>query len=72
MTFKQFARLKRTEAGLSQQACALALGMSDRAAFLKLESDHYYNYGWSLKNLLDFARLLGKNASELLAEYEQI
>ena len=70
MIFKEFARLKRIEAGLSQQRCANALGMSDRAAFLKLELEKY-PHQWSLKNVQDFAALLNVQPSTLLAEYEQ-
>lgn len=69
MTFKEFARLKRIEADLSQQACANALGMTDRSAFLKLERENY-PHQWSLRNIQDFAALLDVVPSSLLMEYE--
>lgn len=69
MTFKEFARFKRIEAELSQQRCAYGLGMNDRSAFLKLESEKY-PHQWSLNNLIDFAFLLKVRPYELLAEFE--
>jgi len=69
MTFKQFARLKRIEAGLTQQQCANALGLKNRSAFLKLESSHYLNQ-WSLRYLENFASVLNLKTSQLIRQYE--
>jgi len=68
MTFAEFARQKRLEAGLSQQQCSDALGDSHRSTFLRKETG---GSEWSLKDLQKFASLLGVKASELLREFEE-
>jgi len=69
MTFKRLARLKRIEAGLTQQQCANALGLKDRSAFLKLESSRY-PHQWTLQYLEDFASILNLKTSQLIRQYE--
>ncbi len=69
MIFGQFARLKRIEAGKSQQVCAEALGFADRSSFHKLEDGERV---WKLDQVLSFAELLGLSASALIAEYENV
>ncbi len=71
LTFKQFARLKRLEAGLTQQQCANALGTKRRGAFYNLESSKR-RARWSLKSFVAFAELLGVKPSELMAEFEEM
>lgn len=67
MTFGQFARLKRIEAGKSQQVCAEALGLKHRSSFHKLEDGEY---AWTLGQVFSFAGLLGNPVGDLIAEYE--
>lgn len=67
-TFATFARLKRIEAGLSQERCAAALNYEHRSTFLRKETGLIE---WSLADLEAFAGLLGVRPSELLAEFER-
>lgn len=67
MLFGEFARLKRVEAGLTQQQCADALGFKHRSAFLKKEDG---TREWSLSEMMQFAELLDQKPSELFAEFE--
>ena len=69
MTFGEFARRKRIEAGISQQVCAEAIGLKSRSAFHKLEDGERL---WKLRQLTRFAELLDMRGSELLAEFEQL
>jgi predicted transcriptional regulator len=67
MTFGQFARQKRLEAGLSLDTVAHALGYSHRSNVYRLEHDLLE---WKLTSAVKLAELLGNKTSELLAEYE--
>lgn len=64
--FGQFARLKRTEAGISIARCAAGLGITPDA-YLKKERDER---GWSLEDVEKLAAVYGLQASGLLAEFE--
>ena len=66
ITFAQFARLKRTEAGITISECANGLGITPDA-YLKKEQD---NRGWSLDDVTNLATVYGLKASELIAEFE--
>jgi transcriptional regulator with XRE-family HTH domain len=66
MTFAQFARLKRTEVGITISECAAGLGITPDA-YLKKEQD---NRGWSLEDAINLAIVYGLKTSELLAEFE--
>ncbi len=66
--FGAFIRAKRLVAGLTQQECATALGLSHRATFLKKEKG---TWGFSFFDVVNFSVLLGVPASELIAEWER-
>lgn len=66
MTFAKFARLKRTEAGITISECASGLGITPDA-YLKKEQD---NRGWSLDDVINLANLYGIQASDLLREFK--
>ena len=66
MTFGEFARLKRTEAGVTISKCAEEAGITPDA-YLKKEQD---NRGWSLEDVINLAAVYSIKASELIAEYE--
>ena len=68
MTFGEFARLKRIEAGKSQEVCARSLGLKHRASCHRLEDGERF---WKLSQVFNFAKLIGTSASALLAEYEK-
>jgi len=70
LTFKQYARFKRLEAGLTQQQCAAALGFKHKTSFYDLETEGR-TFRWSLKGFIAFAGLLGVKPSVLMAEFEK-
>jgi transcriptional regulator with XRE-family HTH domain len=68
MKFYEYTRLKRIEAGLTQQEIADKLGFSHRANAHKLETG---KIGWSFFDVCEFAELLDMKPSELIAEWER-
>ncbi len=66
MTFSQFARLKRTESGVSIAQRAEALGVQPDG-YLKKEQGVR---GWSLDDVIKLAALYGLQGSQLLSEWE--
>ncbi len=69
MTFGEFARLKRIEAGKSQQVCAVAIGLETKGGYQRLEGGKRF---WKLDQVVGFAELLEMKTSQLVAEFEQI
>jgi transcriptional regulator with XRE-family HTH domain len=66
MTFGEFVRQKRLEAGLSQDEVARALGYKHRSNIHRLETG---KLEWKLTAIIKLAALFGMSAVELLAEF---
>jgi len=68
MKFGKYARLKRTEAGITISQCAQGLGITPDAYLKKEQSLR----GWSLDDVTKLATVYGLKPSNLLAEYEAV
>ncbi len=66
MTFSEFARLKRTESGVSIAQCAAAMGLRPDGYLKKEQAAR----GWSLEQAVRLAALYGLRGSQLLSEWE--
>jgi transcriptional regulator with XRE-family HTH domain len=68
LTFGEFIRRKREAAGVTQDACARAIGWGSRASYHKIETG---KLKWKLEDFITVARVIGEEPGKLLSEYLQ-